>query len=177
MDVNLLPTSALIDTNVFLRAMGDRPNDAVSPDCKAFVEAMLTARRDVLLAAPTVAEVLRFKRGTQLPVMDRFVVVPFDDDAARLLGTAFPEDVLLGWAKKTNNPLHYYKYDAMIVACAERWNVRCVVALDQGLRELASERNIRVETPTAFRHRQGSLALVPQPPSQTPAPGTGSSKG
>ncbi|NVJ09929.1 type II toxin-antitoxin system VapC family toxin [Myxococcus sp. AM001] len=161
MDPDLLPTSALIDTNVFLRSFGDRPNDKTAPACKEFVDAMLAARRDVLLAAPTVAEILRFRRGTQLPVMDRFIVVPFDDDAARFLGTTFPEDVLVGWAKKTANPLHYYKYDAMIVACAVRWNARCVVALDQGLRDLAAGQGLRVESPDNFRHRQGTLALVP----------------
>jgi predicted nucleic acid-binding protein len=151
----------LIDTNVFLRSFGDRPNDPASPACKAFVDAMLAARRDVLLAAPSVAEILRFKRGTQLPVMDRFVVVPFDDDAARILGMKFPEELLLEWARKTNNPRHYYKYDAMIVACAVRWSARCMVALDQGLCELAASQGLRVEKPDAFRHPQGALALAP----------------
>jgi predicted nucleic acid-binding protein len=173
MDPSLLPTSVLIDTNVFIRAMGDRPNDAASPDCKEFVEAMIAARRDILLAAPTVAEVLRFKRGTTLPVMDKFVVVPFDDDAARLLGTAFPEELLVEWQKKTKNPLHYYKYDAMIVACAARWEARCVVALDTGVCDLARKMNMRVESPAAFRHPQGRLALVPP---STESPGAASTK-
>ncbi len=159
-DPELLPAVALIDTGVLIRALGERPNDPDTPECRAFVEAMVRHRREVLIAAPTLSEVLRFKRGQPAPTLEGIIVAAFDADAAIILGQKFPEDMLLEWQKKTQNPLAYYKYDALIVACAMKWQADCIVALDKDIHRLAKQQNLRVERPSAFRTRQGHLALV-----------------
>lgn len=167
-DPGLLPESALLDTGVLIRALGDRPHDAVSPACVEFFKAMQETKRDILIAAPTFAELLRGRRGTPLPVMEGVTTVAFDGRAAELLGEAFPMDLLNEFKKKLGDPLAYYKYDAMIVASAERWGAKCIVALDDGVLRLAKERKLRGETPDAFRSKQGTLSLVTGTAEATP---------
>ncbi|MFP2906144.1 type II toxin-antitoxin system VapC family toxin [Pyxidicoccus sp. 3LFB2] len=168
MDHKLLPRSALIDTGVFIRALRER-QDKETPDCVDFVEAMLNQHCELIIAAPTLAEILRFKKGQQPPTMHGITVGAFDDEAARILGQKFPEDTLVEFRQKTGNPLHYYKYDALIVACAMRWEVECIVAIDGDIFRLGKENKLRVERPEAFRAKQGRLALV-HSPTATPAP-------
>lgn len=176
-DPELLPELPLIDTNVLIRGLGERPNDQHAPDCREFLKVMREQRRDILVAAPSIAEVLRFKRGKKPPVMEGLLIVPFDDEAARVLGENFPEELLHEWRRKDPNPLHYYKYDALIVACAVRWKATCVVALDKGVRDLATEQNLRAEMPGAFHAKQGQLALVHSAPPTSSAKGHGSATG
>jgi hypothetical protein len=59
MDSKKLPRRALVDSGIVTRAMGDLPSDADTGVCKSFYEAMLTHNREILIAAPTIAEVMR----------------------------------------------------------------------------------------------------------------------
>jgi hypothetical protein len=51
-DTALLPWVAMLDTNVVLRALAEQQDDR-APACKAFWDAMLAERRQMLIAAPT----------------------------------------------------------------------------------------------------------------------------
>jgi predicted nucleic acid-binding protein len=161
-DPSLLPSGSLIDTGVFIRAFGQRVKDPHAAHCVEFVEAMRSLERDVFIAAPTLSEVLRFGSGTQTPMIEGFVTLTFDRQAALLLGGEYPEDTLIKFREQHGGTLHYFKYDAMILACAERWKIQSVVALDAKLIKLAQARGLTAMRPSDFQSAQGSLKLVDQ---------------
>lgn len=94
-DIAKLPQRALFDTTIVIRALGDRPDDGRSPACEALWEAMLQNARQVLIAAPTIAEMAR-KEGARRSIPRRrgVEVVAFDDLAAELLGRSMPNSIL-----------------------------------------------------------------------------------
>jgi predicted nucleic acid-binding protein len=102
MDPKLLPDRCLIDTGVLIRALRQQ-QDANTVDCAAFVEAMVMAEKTVLIAAPTLAEVLRSKPETTVPATRHVVVVPFDRRTAELLGEKMP------WTQYAENILTFSK--------------------------------------------------------------------
>ncbi|HEY4242691.1 MAG TPA: type II toxin-antitoxin system VapC family toxin [Kofleriaceae bacterium] len=131
-----LPPRALVDTGVVLRAFGSYPDEAHSAACRAFVEAMLAAQHELLIAAPTIAEILRGD-ARPVPRIEGVVVVPFDDEAAVWIGTRLPMPALKKLAEPGLTSTHL-KYDALIVGCAGRQDVDCIVSLDRGIHKLAS---------------------------------------
>jgi predicted nucleic acid-binding protein len=128
-DVSRLPQRALFDTGVVIRALGERPNDPRSPLCEALWEAMVENGRDILIAAPSIAEMIRQDGKGEIPHRRGVEVVAFDARAAELLGRKFPERVLTLERTNTGLPKHYIKYDAMIVACAVRHRATHFVGL------------------------------------------------
>ncbi|MEZ4295058.1 MAG: type II toxin-antitoxin system VapC family toxin [Polyangiaceae bacterium] len=165
MDPDRLPLRALIDTGVLLRFLGDQPHDPRAPACKAFCQAMLAAGRELLIAAPTIAEVARHS-GQPVPRMQGVVVVPFDDRAAELLALRIPMAKLHEAKTSTGLSLPYLKYDALIVACALRARADAIVTLDGDCSKLATGIGIRVALPSEFESKQRILpgvSLEPQP--------------
>lgn len=159
-DASLLPEKCLLDTGVLIRALGQR-SDSDASACQAFFDAMVASNgKRMLVAAPTVAEMLR-GHPQPLPRTRSLLVVPFDLRAAELLGTEMPIEVLKTQRIDTNLPLSYLKYDAMIVACAKRWDAECIVALDTDHVVLAKHVGLSVRHPRQFAHRQMRLMLVP----------------
>ena len=134
-DTAKLPRRALVDSNVLMRAYGDQPDDPRSSSCVEFFSGMLENSVEVLVAAPTLAEVIRF-RAAPPPRVAGIEIVAFDDYAAFLLGTVFPMSTIKGIAQP-GVPRGYYKYDALIMATAIRWKAECVVTLDEGFNVLA----------------------------------------
>ncbi|MBX7115926.1 MAG: type II toxin-antitoxin system VapC family toxin [Myxococcaceae bacterium] len=162
MDSARLPARALIDTGVFIRAMGELPKDPRSVDCKDFVNAMAAAGKDVLLAAPSLAEMLRGQAMPAVPNTGAITVVAFDDVAAVELGTKFPAKTL-----KTvpgGLPATYLKYDAMIAACAIRHRCGFLITLDEKLHPQLPP-GLKVAAPGDFRQKQMQLVSVPAAPS------------
>lgn len=159
-DAARLPKSALLDTTVLIRALGDRPNDPQAPLCRELFETMIANKLDVLIAAPTLAEIYRGGgSGKPPPQLAQFCIVSFDDEAARILGTRFPQLSLVNFQKSTGDPLSYYKYDALIVACAVRHRADVLVSLDSQMRTLATSVQLRAVAPDEYRYKQGSLDL------------------
>jgi len=154
-DPDLLPEKCLLDTGVLIRALGQR-QDAESEVCRDFFDAMLLAKKIILVAAPTVAEMLR-GNPQKLPRTRSIIVVAFDREAAELLGTEIPVAVLKETAKTTGLPHTYMKFDGMIVACAKRWQADCIVALDSDHTKLASHISMTVNHPRDFLVQQTVL--------------------
>lgn len=159
MDPSLLPARALIDTGVLIRALRQK-DDAFTEDCFEFVEAMIQENNRVLIAAPTLAEVLRGDPSTKLPATEHVQVVPFDRKSAEVLGNDMHIQVQKVKAAETGLPVTYVKYDAMIMACAAAFGAKAVISLDKDHRKLARYVNILCRTPADFRARQGELQLV-----------------
>ena len=135
-DPNKLPSRALIDSGVLIRALGQRAGDARAELCKEFWAEMLSSDREILISAPTVAEVSRHSKFPPLPIpsVRNVTVVAFDRKAAMILAEKFPEQVLRAHAGSL--PIDYIRYDALILACAVRYNA-ILVTLDNPLSAIA----------------------------------------
>lgn len=149
-DRSLLPPSALIDTGVLFRFLGDQPFDKDSPACVDFCNEMIGEGRTLYVAAPTIAEVTRH-RGKKVPHRKGIVVVPFDDKAAEILGLEMTMARIHSSADSTGCSRTYLKYDAMIVACALRAKTKIIVALDGDHTKLAGSLSVSVRHPKEFR--------------------------
>jgi len=168
-DPALLPSRALIDSGVFLRFLGHRPQDAETPICVALCRAMIASKRDLLVAAPTLAEVTR-KSGDKIPRTHGVTVVPFDDRAAEVLALRMPM-ARLHELKTDSRTMTYLKYDSMIVACAVRGRADVIVTLDRDLAKLAKGL-IRVEHPSDFESKQTRFPFELDPPKEPPRAAT-----
>ncbi len=149
----VLPASALIDTGVFLRFLGDRPQDADSPMCVEFCRMMCEQNREIFVAAPTLAEVMRHQ-GRPIPRVKGVTVVPFDDRAAHILGLEMPMAKLHTVSQTSGLSLTYLKYDAMITACALRCKTSTLITLDAGHSVMASHLGLAVRHPRQYASPQ-----------------------
>ena len=121
-DEKRLPLSVLLDSSALVPAL-DPKHTALAgedPACATLFQSLITNKCRVLIAAPSAAEIMRRSPESVIPRTRIVSVVPFDRLAANLLGTEFPPHVLTELAGPGTAPLHYIKYDAMIVACAVR---------------------------------------------------------
>jgi predicted nucleic acid-binding protein len=149
-DKDKLPEDAMIDTGVLMRFLGDQPQDPRAPLCRAFCEEMVKLGRKLWVAAPTIAELVRH-RGKPIPLVKGIVAVPFDRQAADILGQRLPMQSLKKVKGISGNSLSYYKYDALIMACAVRAKTRTFITLDlQDHKLLAEHLDIKVCEPDQF---------------------------
>jgi predicted nucleic acid-binding protein len=158
-DEKLLPAIVAFDSSVLIPALNPK-QAAGDPACARLFEAMDSANRTILIAAPTFAEFLRGAPKSSLPRRRNVVVVPFDQLAAELLAKDFPSTVLVTLNKKSGLPRHYIKYDAMIVACAARHRAGHFVSTDDQQRELAKKIGLTVRTPSEYLTKQPKLPLA-----------------
>ena len=149
-DVNRLPQRALFDTGVVIRALRERPEDPRSLICEALWEAMVENGREILIAAPSIAEMIRQDGKGVIPHRRGVEVVAFDARAAEFLGRKFPERVLALERTTTGLPRNYIKYDAMIVACAVRHRATHLVSLDIPLTTFANTAGLKAQAPEDF---------------------------
>lgn len=156
-DPERLPMKCLVDTGVLIRALGQFA-DGNAQVCRQFFDAMIEHRRRMLVAAPTLGEMLR-GNPAPLPRTRSVVVVAFDSEAAQILGLEMPVRILTARADRDGLPRTYMKYDAMIVACAKRWEAECIVALDSDHVLMAASIGMNVRHPRDFLERQTVLPL------------------
>jgi predicted nucleic acid-binding protein len=176
-DPSLLPQVALFDTGVVIRAQGDRPNEPESQTCVELWKTMLDTGREILIAAPTIAEILRFGGGQSVPRTRGIRVVSFDEPAARVLAQRFPANVIKTAAQNANVVGAHIKYDALILACGIRHQAEILVTCEREVfPRLARSVGFPAEHPSHFHAAQAMLPIpgldAPQPaPAQSaPAP-------
>jgi hypothetical protein len=146
MDSRKLPGRALVDSGVVTRSMGDLAPDDATEVCKGFYEAMLAFGREILIAAPTIAEVMRKDGLRALPRTNGIEVVAFDDQAALVLGKTFPMDVIKS-LNHSGTSRSYLLYDALIVAC--------------GIRTAQNASSRSTQTSSGFVRPSGSAVVLP----------------
>lgn len=151
-----LPPTALVDTGVFMRFLGERPEDPHAGCCAEFCQAMFDRGNEVFVAAPTIAEIMRH-RGKPIPRVKGVTVVPFDERAAHILGLEMPMARLHEAQSNTGLGLAYLKYDAMISACALRCRTRTLIALDNDHVVMARHLGLNVLHPREFASSQLSI--------------------
>ena len=152
-DQNTLPQRALLDTNIVILALGDRPTDPRAPACRAFWEMMIECGRDMLIAAPTLAEIVRYS-GKPVPRRKGVEVVAFDSMAAQLLGKHFPQRFIETEANAAAAPKAHVKYDALIASCALRHKAGVLVSYDANLGRLVLAAGLGCKKPEDFRKQQ-----------------------
>lgn len=165
MKATKLPSSALLDSGVLIRALGERSEEPQSANCLRLLRDMEEANRRIYVAAPTIAEIERNQTQgppPSLPISRNIVVVPFDREAARLLALHFPWEVIKGESDEQVRSRRCIKYDAMIVACALRIKAASLVSLDAGMRKLCAQAKLKAGAPSAYVCGQQSLAFLPQ---------------
>lgn len=150
MDPKGLPARCLVDTGVLIRALRQLQDDRTA-DSASFFEAMMDAKNTMLIAAPTLAEVLRQKPATVVPSTRHVRVVPFDRQAAELLASKIPTSTQQTQAAASGVSRTYIKFDAMIVACASRWDANVIISLDGDHRKLAPLVGLTSRTPGSYR--------------------------
>lgn len=161
-DLDKLKAAAplLLDTGVVLRALGEADSDPRRALCLDLVRKALKHDVMVMVAAPTLAEILRHRRGTPdrlaPPLAQGIVTVAFDAEAASFCGANFQMTAIndAEIALKTGQK-GFLKYDALVISCAARWRAKTVVTLDSKLkRRLASSIHLEIVEPTAFALKQ-----------------------
>lgn len=159
----LLPKTALIDTGVLLRFLGDRLDEPKTAACRAFCQAMLDRHHELFIAAPTITEITRWK-GSTLPRARGITVVAFDDRAAELLGVRGPESAITRVVQETGAPRNYIRYDFLIAACAARAHADVVVSLDKDLPKICSHLGIACKRPEDYEDRSFVTLVSPLSP-------------
>jgi predicted nucleic acid-binding protein len=164
-DTNSLPYSALLDTSVLVPALGGKIRHSDDPLSVAFFEAMVGTHRRVLIAAPSVAELMRKSPASLIPRTRTVVVVDFDRIAAEQLGRDFPADSLRSIRDQLKPSLDrvsldYIKFDALIVACAKRHGASVLITTDIGQMKLANKINMLAKKPSDYQTSQTNLPHI-----------------
>ncbi len=168
-DIKQLPQRALCDTGFWIRALGERPNDVRSPDAIALFEEMRIHGREMLMAAPSLAELIRGNKDFKLPNTLSVIVVPFDRLAAEELGRKFSSQVIKQQKISTGHEKAFIQYDAMIVACAIRHRADCIISLDGNVFQDADGLEIPIRKPMHFK--LPLLRSLPAQPTKASADG------
>lgn len=145
-DTKLLPYRALLDTGVVIRALRER-DDMEAKLCQDLWDLMASSQREILIAAPSLAEITR-GGGKGPPRVRGIEVVSFDLVCAEVLGARLPQSLLKTAATAADEPVSYYKYDALIIACAIRHRADMIISLDARLIRLASEADMSAKRPS-----------------------------
>jgi predicted nucleic acid-binding protein len=156
-DPALLPSRALLDSSVLFGALGSRDTGSDAEACRKLLDGMIEHGKTVLIAAPSLTELLRGDSPIEPPRTLGIVVVGFDDQAARILAKEFPQTVLVKARDASGATLQYIKYDAMIVASAIRHRAACLVTRDGPMKHLAEQAKLPCFAPDYFFSRQGTL--------------------
>ncbi|WP_395852849.1 type II toxin-antitoxin system VapC family toxin [Cystobacter fuscus] len=177
-DDSRLPLRAMLDSNVLILALGQHQQN--KPEITASKElwtALVSRSRDILIATPTLAEFIRGNSTGSFPMVKGVQIVSFDRQAAQLLGTALPATVIKKIAATQDLPKPFVKYDALILACAARWQADCLVSFDTDMLTLKNQdqtgalKKLQVVTPYFFQNPQPAqvppVATQPLPPVAT----------
>ena len=120
---------------------------------------MLAAKRQILIAAPTITEITRSTDFPALPPpsVPNVLVVAFDLRAALVCAEKFPEQVIKNEQQSTGLFLNYLRYDALILACAIRYEA-VLVTLEAPMTKLAANAGLECKRPEDFDSQLGMKA-------------------
>ncbi len=161
-----IPHRVMIDTGVLIRALeyASHENDPRAAVCRAFwTTALRRTTAQMLIAAPSVTELLIKPNHEPIPLTRRVQVVSFDGTAARMLAEAFRGAVFQSMRGEFAKDA--IRYDCLIAACARKHGAMALVSLDTKLMRRACEAvGVRYCTPWDFR-RPAIKVTVPVQPS------------
>lgn len=160
-DERRLPSRCALDAGVLLLALRQRSHRPDASAAIALWRALLKKERiengaTVLIPAPVLAELIRGDQTTEPPSVRGVEIAPFTAKTARILATTFPHSFIEAF-KKSGNPEHYVKYDAMIASIAIHREAT-LITLDKFLLALTGL-PIEIQPPTFYLSRQPELPL------------------
>lgn len=153
----------MLDTSIVIRGLLER--DDGDDDTRLSVElwAGLLALQEceILIAAPTLAEIVRKRPDSAIRHMPRIDVVGFDRRAAEILGDDLPMDVLAALKAESDGATDAcIKYDAMIAACAKRHRASALITINKDMANVARRlKGLVVKHPREYCGKQGVLNL------------------
>ena|GEM_PF-1680228 len=172
-----LPAQVLLDTGVLIRALGQRTQEPKALACIELWDALIAKSRDIYIAAPSIAEMLRFGLPLNVPLVRQVRVVAFDRVAAEECAKYFKYSDFQNASANSGLPVTYYKYDALISACALRAKVKAIVSLDDKLATRVANAGIPLDIyrPDFFQvqGQPSSPSAVPTPPTAAAQPAAG----
>lgn len=147
-----LPRKVMVDTGVFVRGLGQRLDEKAAT-CRELVGQLFSRDCRIYLAAPALAEMLRWGSASAIPRRRELVIAAFDERAARVLGETFPLAALEAQKASEGSSLTHLKYDSMIVACAIRYGVDVHVSIDADHHKLCERAGFRCMRPDELLQR------------------------
>lgn len=144
------PKLATLDTGVLLRWL--KLADDNTEVCARAVETLLKDEHRLAIPAPAFAELRRCHDAPSLEPLRRLQVLSFDRQAAEVLGTRFPHEMIAGLAAPGR--LSHLKFDVQIVACAIRHRVSLHVALDHDHHDLCNRAGLPCKWPVDIASAQ-----------------------
>lgn len=163
-DLSLLPSSAFVDSGVFMVGMGQWPLDPRRPACEQFLKAMLNTDRPIGISTLTQAEWMRHGKGRDdFPSFPGLEPRGFDYACAKALAEHLHMRALsdMRASSGVQRTAAHWKFDTLIVATAFVWLADdaggCFVSLDHTQREMAKSAGLRVLEPDDFQAQQTSL--------------------
>jgi predicted nucleic acid-binding protein len=160
----------MLDTNVLIFAHGPATGRVEEGPSRELWAALIAHKRDILIAAPTLAETLR--GGTKVQMVRGVEVISFDRRAGELLGLGLPFPAIKQVQVTAGLPLTHLKFDSLIMACAVRGQADVLVTYDRGIAKLQASADpavfgkLRIVTPDHFQVATAAAA----PPPAGPAP-------
>jgi predicted nucleic acid-binding protein len=149
-DISRLPERPLVDSTILIAAWSER-KDPARETCLSLLTELENRGSEMLIAAPTIAELLRGEHPIELPRRKSFVPVAFDTRAAELLGRDLPRSVLQRVKEESGRVYQYVKYDAMIAACAKRYGATCIISTDLHMPKLAKHLDLPCFVPEDYK--------------------------
>lgn len=158
-DPSRLVRRVLFDTTALIAALCEASKEPGAEAYRELFDAFIVNGHTVLVAAPSLAELLRRPEAAQLPRREGLVVGAFDAAAARTLAEHLPLSAITP-AKASGAPAAYIKYDALIVACAIRHRAECMVTRDGAQSHMAKVAGLRCASPGDFQTEQLPLGQL-----------------
>jgi predicted nucleic acid-binding protein len=135
----LVPARVALDTTFLLRALSLADDE--SGLCELLLRELVALKVQIQVPAPVIAEIVRGDVRRSPHTTSGLLVTAFDEKAAVKCGELFPASSLKGAA---------LKFDAMIIACAVRWDAKHIISLDQTLRINATQRGVLGKQPADY---------------------------
>ncbi|HYO59555.1 hypothetical protein [Archangium sp.] len=154
-DVSGLPQRVMLDSSVLTITRKDCDHEE-APTCRDLYEQLLKAGKIILLPTPAIAEYMSTPPHEPPPRQRGVEVIPFDDQAAAILGKRLPKRVFMK-RKEPGATGAIVKYDTMVVACALRGLAGALISRDRGQLNLAKEVDLGAYRPTEIQPTQGDL--------------------
>jgi predicted nucleic acid-binding protein len=157
-DPKRLPRRVMFDSSTLICALTPNSRESNAAEFRDLFDALLANGKTILIAAPSLSELLRRPEASPIPHREGIVVVPFDGAAARLLAERLPLTVIVQAKQKA--PSNYIKYDAMIVACALRHRADFLITKDGQQTTIAQSANLACASFQEFQTQQLGLNLA-----------------
>ncbi|WIG92731.1 PIN domain-containing protein [Myxococcus sp. SDU36] len=127
-DPSRLPNRVMLDTNILYFVFDQPTGRAHEVPSKALWDALVRHKKEILIAAPTLAEFLR--HGGAAPAVHNVEYIAFDARAAQLVAAALPLPAMKKSQQQSGVTKAAMKFDTLIMGCAARGRADALITYD-----------------------------------------------